>query len=68
MELALAIVTLLGSITGLALWLFKRSDKKKEERNRRADEADKMFQDGMENNDDLAVRRALDRLKRLRKP
>lgn len=67
MELALAIVTALGSLFGIIMYVMKRRDDKKVERNKGLDEDKAKFHDAMAAGDDRTVNRMLDRLRRMRK-
>jgi len=67
MELALAIVTALGSLFGIIMYVMKRRDDKKAERNKGLDEDKKVFHDAMAKGDDRTAMRMLDRLRRMRK-
>lgn len=66
-ELILAIVTALGSLLGIIMFVMKRRDKRREEVQKSAEEAKDMYHEGVKNHDDRVIKRALDRLRRLRK-
>lgn len=66
-EIVLAIVTALGSLFGIIMFVMKRRDKRREEVAKRADEAKDMFEKGIKGHDDSATAIALSKLKRMRR-